>query len=75
MFSQEIPWAWLKQAAAEAGFKDDGFGDIAASDWTAMARLWLAIQEKAAQTCESMEWTTATRYDCADRLRGKSPGT
>ena len=38
------PWDEIKRMVKDAGFADDGYGDVAASDWDCFARLVFAVQ-------------------------------
>lgn len=55
------PWQQIKEDAAQSGFVDDGYGDIAPSDWDCVARLvWRTIlreRARCANVCEELPWS------------------
>ena len=78
-------WGVLKPDGAQAGLRDDGWGDVAGTDWTVIARLsYLATMRERARCAEIVrlagpeagdmaEWNYATDKIIADINTGKFP--
>ena len=48
-------WAALKSDGEKAGLRSDGFGDVASTDWTVLARLvYLATMRERARCVEAV---------------------